>query len=282
MSLALSGAFGSEHGSVASAKTPGSGAGEGMPPPGSRDRSESATSVASSSLRGASGKSGKVGGRSTEGFFMRSLDRAVSSMSIGGGSSAHGSGWGGSVSAGGSGHGSVVSTGAGGGSVGGGGGGNSRRTSGVLLPWSQQDVGDEDGLEGEAASRGEDKGEGDSSDDLVDGLMRGVERALSAVGVGAGAGAPPDPPTGTAAADVGTPRSLIDVSAHCPSESRRLSTLSIPESLGGGGAGYDAAMANWPAGKVEGNPAWEEWSPEKKLLSHFVTAGCLAVMILTW
>lgn len=223
----------------------------------------------------------------TEGFFMKTLDRAVSSMSIGGGSSAHGSGWGGSVSAGGSGHGSVGSTGVGGGGggAGGGGGGGSRRSSGVLLPWSQQDVGGarEDGVEGEEeASRGDEgkEGEGDG-DDLVDGLMRGVERALSAVGVGAGA---PDP---LSAADVGTPRSVFDVSAHCPSESRRLSdgrrlsTVSVPESLGGG-AGYDAAVANWPAGKVEGNPAWEEWSPEKKLLSHFVTAGCLAVMVLTW
>ena len=310
MSLALSGAFGSEHGSSASAKTV-SGC-EMMPPPALRERSGSGTSFASS-LRGAvgtGGEGGKTGGgggsggdqdsseeaggigveRVTEGFFMKTLDRAVSSLSVGGGSSAHGSGWGGSVSAGGSGHGSVGSTGVGGsgGGVGGGGGGGSRRSSGVLLPWSQQDVGDdrEDGVEGEVASRvGEDKGEGDGegdSDDLVEGLMRGVGRALTAVGVSAGA---PDPPS--AAADVGTPSSMIDLSAHCPSEgrrlseSRRLSTVSVADSLGGG-AGYDAAMANWPAGKVEGNPAWEEWSPEKKLLGHLMTAGCLAVMILTW
>ncbi|CAN0223046.1 unnamed protein product, partial [Hapterophycus canaliculatus] len=47
-------------------------------------------------------------------------------------------------------------------------------------------------------------------------------------------------------------------------------------------AGYEAAMANWPAGKVQGNPAWEEWSPEKKLVCHLVTAGCLATILLTW
>ncbi|CAM9900049.1 unnamed protein product [Ectocarpus fasciculatus] len=41
-------------------------------------------------------------------------------------------------------------------------------------------------------------------------------------------------------------------------------------------------MANWPAGKVEGNPAWEEWSSAKKLVCHLVTAGCLAVIVLTW
>ena len=292
VSLALSGAFGSEHGSVASAKT--GGGGEGIPPTDPRERLESGTSVGSSLMRGLGGKSGKAGGgdadsseegagagveQPTDGFFMRNLDRAVSSVSIGAGSSAHGSGWGGSVSAGGSAHGSVGSIGvggggggggSGGGGGGGGGGGSSRRASGVLLPWSQQDEQEKE-LEGKT-SRGEGSG---ASDDLVDGLMRGVERALSAVGAVAGA---PDPPSG---AGIETPRSMIDLSTHCPSDSRRLSTLSVAESMGGG-AGYDAAMADWPAGKVEGNPAWEEWSPEKKLVGHFVTAGCLAVMILTW
>ena len=101
---------------------------------------------------------------------------------------------------------------------------------------------------------------------------------MSAVGAVAGA------PDTSSAADIGTPRSLIDVSGHWPSENRRLSTLSTLSAAEpfGGGAGYDAAMANWPAGKVEGNPAWDEWSPEKKLVGHLVTAGCLAVIILTW
>lgn len=343
-------------------------------------------------------------------------------MSLGEGS-AHGSGWGGSVSAaGGSNHGSahgsvasVASVGAwvggntgGGGtsrrqsgssSIGGGGGGGSRRPSGILLPWSQEDVGELRGG-GDGDGDGDREGKGEvpkASDDMVEGFKRSVERVgrvFSAGGAGsrstgntprgfgggfskgtprgrggAGGGFGRGNPhgggsgvvsasgtprgndgadegfkgrvgrafttavggssstagTGTGGAALTTPRatlslkefstplsgpalrastgletygtpraSALDFSGHggpaaagaaaagAATHKRRFSAASELAAVTDTAAGYEAAMANWPAGKVEGNPAWEEWSPEKKLACHFVTAGCLAAIVCTW
>lgn len=361
VSLALHGTFGGEGGSGAGAGgtaisttvgTSGSieaagGAGETL-----RGDADSSRHSETGSMSGV--------GRMAEGL-MRHLDRAVSNMSADNGS-AHGSGWGGSVSAAGgsapgSTHGSVGSVGAwgGGGNTGGGGGGSrrpsattssmgvsgsggggSRRLSKSLLPWSQQDVDErpgEDGGVGDSGSSHLETSANATSDDVMGGLRRSVERVGRAftgvgsaapgannddpdeaskgrssrafTGVGAAAAAAYSTPRATpkvgmfgtplhqgtafrasgSAVPIGTPLrggggSVTDVSGH--SHKRRLSTASDAATADAAVAGYEAAMAEWPAGKVKGNPAWEEWSPEKKLVCHLVTAGCLAAIVLTW
>lgn len=247
-----------------------------------------------------SNSSGGIG-RAAADVLRRQFDRAVSSLSIGEGSSAHGS----MLSAGGSGHGSVVSISStvGGGGGGGGGGSLSRRSSGLILPWSQSDVDDGGGDIDNSGSRndiGERQEDGsfrsgaaeNDDDDIVEGFKRGLERALSAVGVVHTPRSQMSSPRGFAAPSPrgATNPGVLDSNdqghdSGSVTDSNRFTFSREPSTTLAtvvNGAGYDAAMANWPAGKVEGNPAWEEWGSEKKLFCHFVTAGCLALIILTW
>ncbi|CAN0232176.1 unnamed protein product [Ectocarpus sp. 4 AP-2014] len=145
-SLALNRSFGHEGSDTGEASMPP------PPPPVSKPREAGAT--AEQGLQGTSSHSEKSGvGRMAEGW-LKQLDRAVSSISVGDGSG-HGSGWGGSVSgaggsAQGSAHGSVASVGV----LGSGVGGGSRRPNGLVFPWSQQDM--DQGREGGGGS-GEDE-----------------------------------------------------------------------------------------------------------------------------
>eukprot|EP00903_Cladosiphon_okamuranus_P006254 g6137.t1 len=406
-SLALNGTFGGEGGGSAGQAAAAEGS---MPPPPpvvvKRDSDAATSSLstlgeagareneqrdADSSSHSDAGSMGGVG-RMAEGF-LKHLDRAVSSMSMGDGS-AHGSGWGGSVSAAG---GSTAGSTHGSGSVAGNpGGGGSRRASGILLPWSQQDVDEGQGEESFATKPDPAK----ASDDMVGGFTRGfkrafstgvrstgntprgggggfskgttphgsghgfsigtpgandeadeslkhrIGRALTAVGGGSVGGTPRGggggggggglaqvTPRGSTslkdfstplnerngrasttaaafggplrvfaaggetyttplhslsgrAANAGTPRDgVVDVSGHGSTVGASVGAAATHKrrsSISSEAAGYEAAIANWPAGKVPGNPAWEEWSPEKKLACHFVTAGCLAVIVATW
>ncbi|CAM9920621.1 unnamed protein product [Scytosiphon promiscuus] len=209
----------------------------------------------------------------------------------------------------------------------------SRRSSGLLLPWSHQDV-SRVGDEGSEVDRSDHPGtNADDEKPTVDRLKRGggvgplgrvfaaagngsrsstprasdlatetgaslkarEGHALSAAAVGnGGASSRSSTPRGIAC---GTPRggsSAKTFAAPLTERNLRASTSAAASRNGPPpaaskallllekAAGYEAAMANWPAGKVPGNPAWEEWSPEKKLVCHLVTAGCLAVILLTW
>lgn len=317
MSLALSSAFGSEKGSLSG----GGGDGEFIPPPPLAS-SGSTRWIGSEGGEGEGGhglvrreggernlsyhsETGSEGGarRAAEGF-LRQIDDAVTSFALGrgsgggggGGGSTHGSEWDGSMSAAGSAHGGSTLGGSTHGSVHGsvhGGGRGSRNSSGSLLPWSQHGGHEErgnghhgDDLGGGVSSSGKDNG----GDDMIDGLMRGVERALSAVGVGPGTGGAVDGsprPLSSGTGSLTTPHSVVDVSAHNISFiSMGNRSTSAAEAAAAAavskGAGYAAAMANWPAGKIHGNPAWEEWAPEKKLACHVVTASCLAMIIVMW
>lgn len=298
--------FGSEHGSVASSYGGAEGGKEAMPPPRRPPLSKKA-STGSVGGRGVEPTypSEEEGGTSTGSLgegFMKTLGRAISSISLGSNGSGHGSVQGsthGSVQ--GSVHGSIqgsAHSSGGGGAVAGGAVVGSRRPSG-LLPWSQLD-------DGEAAE---------------------VDIARNEYGLGT-------PRNLSSAANLGTPRATSTASLAPPRSHRALTgdgfrrrwrslsgvTASTPRALssaavgysriffgvGGSGndgssssrlvdsgevpfqpprtraAGYEAAMTNWPAGKVPGNPAWEEWSVEKKLFAHIVTASCLALIIATW
>lgn len=206
-SLALNGTFGGESGGSACDAAAADGS---MPPPAAvaKRSSDAVTSSLSNSGEAGPGRegarekdqgdadscsnsdAGSMGGvgRMAEGF-LKHLDRAVSSMSVGDGS-AHGSGWGGSVSAaGGSVQGSTHGSGSVAGNIGGGGGGGggSRRASGILLPWSQQDVdeGQDDSVGGEEDSSSTKLGDPKASDDMVGGFKRGVERVGRAFSTGA-------------------------------------------------------------------------------------------------
>ncbi|CBJ33658.1 expressed unknown protein [Ectocarpus siliculosus] len=344
-SLALNRSFNLEGSDTGEASKP--------PPPVSKPRDPRTT--AEKGLEDTSSHSEKTGvGRMAEGL-LKQVDRAVPSISVGDGSG-HGSGWGGSVSgaggsAQGSAHGSVASVGA----LGSGVGGGSRRPSGLVLPWSQQDMdqgrdgggggGEDEATNLDADASGDNRfgraftgaGAGGGTPHLNDGghdeSMGPAERAFAAAfgggGGGSGGGAVCSTPrvtshpklsfgtpvtervvsTSTSASIYGTPSRVT------PSASVFGTTLrgfaadtagpSAGSTAGGSGhgsagpvrkssfaiegvvavdkvAGYEAGMANWPAGKVEGNPAWEEWSSAKKLVCHLVTAGCLAVIVLTW
>ncbi|CAM9725525.1 unnamed protein product, partial [Ectocarpus sp. 12 AP-2014] len=324
-SLALNGSFGHEGSDTGEATMPP------PPPPVSKPRDAGVT--AEKSLEDTLSHSEKSGvGRMAEGL-LKQLDRAVSSISVGDGSG-HGSGWGGSVngaggSAQGSAHGSVASVGALGSVVGGG----ARRPSGLVLPWSQQDM--DQGRDG-GGGRGEDEatnldadasgdsrfgraftgagaggGTPHSNDGGRDESMGPAERAFAAAfgsgGGGGGGGAVCSTPrvtshvklsfgtpvtervvsTSTSASVYGTPSRVTPSASVFGTPLRGFAAdtaaPSTGSTAGGSGhgsagpvrkssfaiegvvavdkvAGYEAAMANWPAGKVEGNPAWEEWS----------------------
>ncbi|CAM9413486.1 unnamed protein product [Ectocarpus sp. 12 AP-2014] len=339
-SLALNGSFGHEGSDTGEAPMP--------PPPPPVSKPREAGTTAEKGLQDTSSHSEKSGmGRMAEGL-LKQLDRAMSSTSVGDGSG-HGSGWGGSVhgaggSAQGSAHGSVASVGALGSVVGDG----SRRPSGLVLPWSQQDMdqgrdggggGEDEATNLDGDTSGDNRfgraftggGTPHSNDGWRDESIGPAERAFAAAfgGGGGGGGAVCSTPRVTSHAKLsfGTPVTERVVSTSTSSSvygtmSRVTPSASVfgtplrafaadtaepsaGSTTGGSGhgsagpvrkssfaiegvvavdkvAGYEAAMANWPAGKVEGNPAWEEWSSAKKLVCHLVTAGCLAVIVLTW
>lgn len=315
ISHVMSEAFGSEHGSVGSSYGGAEGRNEAMPPPPRPPLSKKAST---GSLGGpgveptypSEEEGGARTGSVTEGL-MRKIDRAMSSISLGSNGSGHGSAHG-SV------HGSIQ--GSAHGSGGGGGGGASRLPSGGLLPWSRLDKGEaaevdvarkEYGKGTWKASRANSslshRADSSAEDDRAEGI---VHWALSAVGVGT-------PRNVSSAVSLGTPRAMSTASL-APSRSHRALTsdgfrrgwrsfpsvtASTPRALtsaasffgvgassgevplpppGSKAAGYEAAMTNWPAGKVPGNPAWDEWSMEKKLFAHILTASCLALIIATW
>lgn len=255
MSRAFSGAFLSEHGSTASGATAAPGDHRG-------DDTRGAES-------GAEGES--------DGGFLEHVDRVISSLTIGG-NSGHGAGWG-SSTGGGSGHGSVLGSNHGGGVVRGGSGGTSSNSQrpGTVSPWSQSQARQQQ--EGDVR-RGTDSShnkmqyskDGSEDDGMVEGFKRGVERAMSVVGVA------PSPSAASGCNENNSLHSMGNSMHDFISASSRHSAILAARKA----PGYEAAMANWPAGKVPGEPAWEVWSPKKKVAAHFITAVGLALIVATW
>lgn len=256
LNLALSTATtGSEHGSVGSA---GGGSGDGAAA-AAKGRSMSASGDALAVYDyDKAGSGGGGGGHQFEGEsagFLGQVGRMVSTFSLGGGNSDHGSGWGGSAGAG-SGHGSLAISGGGAGAGGSdhgsavaAGAGSGRRPSGILLPWSQHS---EDGDHGRRANgsmswRAEDASPSDHGSDrdvgnVLEGVKRGVGRALSSMAVVPG----PSPATN----DTSSLHDLGSSSSSVYSVGGRRAAAVATASGIVQGAGYEAAMSNWPAGKV--------------------------------
>lgn len=279
---ALSEAFGSEHGSVGSTHGDTEGRSGAMPPPPPpRPPLSKKASTGSLGSRGVEPTypSEEEGG-APSGNFVRTFERALSALSIGSNGSGHGSVQG-SV------HGSMQDSahdnGGGGGAVAGGGSGASRRPSGGLLPWHEYSNDTNWTLPAVGVV---------TPSNMSSAASLGTPRAVSAANLA--------PPRNLRAftsdgfrrgwrslsnVTAGTPRALSSAAARCSKSFFGVGASSgeVPFSTPGSTpAGYEAAMANWPAGKVPGNPAWDEWSVEKKLFAHIVTAFCLALIIATW
>lgn len=241
VSSAASGApGGSEHGSTSSGS--GGGAAQAGGP---------RTPLASTHVDHDYGDSGAEG-------FLEQVGRMVT-MSLTGGSSGHGSASGERESVGDS---SAHGSPAGGGDWGGMGGGsksNSHKPSGLVLPWSQhsnEGTNQYGGRLDVAGGGGGALGGGGTpladSANVLDEMKRGMERALSNIGVGSGA---PSPATlnetrsvFSYSTSIHDPMAALGSSSrHSVNERRAATAAAAGVSLA---AGYEAARANWPAGKV--------------------------------
>ncbi|CAN0011635.1 unnamed protein product [Sphacelaria rigidula] len=202
--------------------------------------------------------------------FLDHVGRMMTTMALTGGDSGHGSVRGGS--GGGSGHGSTVASAAAGNTA----ASTPGRPSGLVLPWSHHSS---DGHQG-----GDGAGEmGRENDGADNGSMLGeVKRALSSIGAMPAAPSPATVNESRSVFSYGSSHhdtAALGASFHSVGDRRAAAAAAAGVTLV---AGYEAARANWPAGKVEGEPAWEVWSDKKKLVAHLITASCLALIVATF